>query len=131
MANNITIRLEGFDALLLALRRQPVLARKLLSQVVERSTFNVVTRARGLVPVDTGDLLHAIDSSTRGLNGRVGITESRASGSQSPGVYWKFVEFGTVHQAARPFFRPAAEAEATPFIEAVRSIGPKLERDFS
>jgi len=132
MSNGVTIRLEGFDALLRALNRQPALARKLLTQVVERSTFNVATRARGIVPVDSGDLLHAIDSSARGLNGRVGINDGRSSGSkQSPSVYWKSVEFGTKYKAARPFFRPAAAAESTPFIDAARGIGPKLERDFS
>jgi HK97 gp10 family phage protein len=125
-----TVTLEGFEATIRALKRQPVLAKKLLGGVVSRSAFRVATAARGLVPVDTGDLLHAIDASATGLTGRVTIKGVSGSGGLSPSVYWYFVEMGTIHMTARPFLRPAAEQEEPKFIDGARQIGPALEQDF-
>ena len=34
--------------------------------------------------------------------------------------YWRFVEFGTVNMAARPFMRPAFEAKKYEAVEAIR-----------
>jgi HK97 gp10 family phage protein len=122
------LTLEGFDSLRKALKEAPEAAKLHASQAIASSTFDVAQRARALVPVDTGTLKAAIESQApkvRGLTGRVGLNSSAASG------YWFFVEFGTVHMAARPFFRPAAELEREAFIRRLRDIGPKVERDLS
>jgi len=34
--------------------------------------------------------------------------------------YWRFLEFGTAHQPANPFFRPAFEAKKMSAVEAIR-----------
>jgi hypothetical protein len=127
-----TVRLEGFEATIRALKRQPDVAVKALKRVVHTSTFRLESVARGLVPVDTGDLLHALQSTSPGLTGRVFIGPGGRStgGRVPPSVYGWMVEMGTVHRAATPFMRPAAETEEPKFIADARGIGPELERDF-
>jgi HK97 gp10 family phage protein len=117
--------LEGIERTLAALRRAPEVTRVHASGAVATSTFAVAQAARALVPVATGNLKAAIEASrvVNGLSGRVGVTKDA--------YYWRFVEFGTVHRAARPFFRPAAEAEREAFVQRMRAIGPKVERDMS
>ena len=125
----IRMKLEGFEATQKALLRAPEVARSHASNAVALSTFAVAQRARSLVPVgETGILKGAIESSkptAKGLTGRVGIAAGPAKG------YWFFVEFGTRYMAARPFFRPAAELERETFIQNMRRIGPKMERDMT
>lgn len=122
----VRMTLEGFESTRRALVAAPELARVHASSAVAASTFAVTQRARALVPVDTGALKAAIDSTrvVSGLQGRVGISGSGAS-------YWRFVEFGTRKMQAQPFFRPAAEQERAAFIQRMREIGPKIERDLS
>lgn len=118
--------LGGFEATRRALVKAPDVVRVHASSAVATSTFAVAQRARSLVPVDTGTLKAAIDASrtVNSLTGRVGITSKDA-------YYWRHVEFGTSRMAARPFFRPAAEQERNAFIQRMREIGPKIERDLS
>lgn len=120
------MKLEGFAPLQRALVAAPELARTHASSAVAASTFAVAQRARALVPVDSGDLQRSITTSNivRGLTGRVGLNTPDTS-------YWRYVEFGTRFMPARPFFRPAAEMERESFIQRMRAIGPRLERDLS
>jgi HK97 gp10 family phage protein len=117
--------LDGFQSLQRALVSAPERVKTHASSAVAASTFAVAQRARSLVPVDTGTLKAAIESGrvVEGLTGRVGVS--------SAADYWRYVEFGTTRMAARPFFRPAAEQERGAFIQKMRDIGPRLERDLS
>lgn len=126
MASKVTLSLDGFGPLQRALKAAPDVVRNYASSAVATSAFAVAQRARSLVPVATGTLKREIESSrvVGGLTGRVGI-------ASAAGSYWRFVEFGTIRMPARPFFRPAAEAESEAFIQRMRSIGSKLERDLS
>ena len=45
----------------------------------------------------------------------------RKSGRAPNAYYWRFVEFGTVKMAARPFLRPAFEAKKMAAVEALRA----------
>ena len=122
----VTMKLEGFEATRRALVKAPDVARVHASSAVATSTFAVAQRARSMVPVDTGTLKSSIASSrtVNGLSGSVGL-DNRAA------YYWRYVEFGTRNMAARPFFRPAAEQERNAFIQRMREIGPKIERDLA
>lgn len=122
------MKLEGFAPLQRALVRAPDVVKNHASSAVASSVFAVVQRARSLVPVATGDLKAAIDGATTGTSGRVGLVA--LGGARGP-HYWRFVEFGTRNMPARPFFRPAAESEREAFIQRIRQIGPRLERDLS
>lgn len=118
--------LEGFRFLEKALEKSPDLVRSFASSAVAASAYAIAERARSLVPVATGELKSSIDyTRTRtSLTGSVGL-----SGKDT--YYWRFVEFGTRNMAARPFFRPAAESERNVFVQRMRDIGPRLERDLS
>lgn len=122
----VRVTLDGFEATRRALVRAPEVARVHASSAVAASTFAVSLLAQSLVRVDTGLLKSSIGSTrtVSGLVGNVGITNRAA-------FYWRFVEFGTVKVPARPFFRPAAEQERSTFIQRMREIGPRMERDLS
>jgi HK97 gp10 family phage protein len=127
MAVKVTMTLTGFEALQRALRTAPETVRSHASQAVATSAFSIAQRARALVPVDTGHLKAAIEANRTagGLTGSVGVNKT------ADAYYWRFVEFGTRNMAARPFFRPAAEEEEPRFVQRMREIGTKLERDLS
>lgn len=122
----VTMTLEGFESTRRALVAAPERVRVHASSAVAASTFAVTQRAKSLVPRDTGLLQSAIGSTrvVSGLQGRVGITTREAH-------YWRYVEFGTRHMPAQPFFRPAAEQERNVFIQRMRAVGPKIERDLA
>lgn len=122
----VTMRLEGFESTRRALVAAPERVRVHASSAVASSTFAITQRARALVPRDSGRLFASIGSTrvVSGLQGQVGITNREA-------YYWRFVEFGTSRMAAQPFFRPAAEQERNVFIQRMREIGPRIERDLS
>lgn len=130
----ITARLEGYEATQRALLKAPEVTKALAGDVVAKSTFSLEQRARALAPRGlTGRLRKAITSKASATAGRVGIAPGFGLGGKTKGpeVYWIFVEFGTVRTAARPFFRPAAEAEKADYLKRLRDIGPKLERDLA
>lgn len=129
MATKVTMQLEGFSALQRALTRVPDQVATLSATAVQVSTFAVAQRARAMVPVASGDLKSAIEGASSGTSGRVGLVA--LGGPLGPMRYWRFVEFGTARRPARPFFRPAADVESQGFIDRMRAIGPRLERDFS
>ncbi len=52
------------------------------------------------------------------------------SGKSKDAYYWRFVEFGTVKMAARPFLRPAFEAKKLEAVEAIRRyMAERLARE--
>jgi HK97 gp10 family phage protein len=130
----ITAKLEGYDATQRALVKAPELTKVFAAEAVAKSTFSLEQRARALAPRGlTGRLRKAITSKASATAGRIGIAGGYGLGGKTKGpeTYWIFVEFGTVRKAARPFFRPAAEAEKADYLKRLRDIGPKLERDLA
>ena len=123
----MTMSLEGFEQTRQAFVKAPALFKVHASSVVAVTTFAIAQRARALVPVGEGNLKAAIEGSkptAGGLIGKVGTSTKDV-------YYWRFVEFGTKHMTARPFFRPAAELESRLYVERLRAIGPRIERDLS
>lgn len=120
----VTMALEGMDTLQRALKAAPDRVQAGAGDAVLKTAFAIAQRARSLVPVRTGRLRNAIASASRGTSGRVGLDDRSL-------VYWRYVEFGTVHMRAHPYFRPAAEAESALYIERLRIVGRTLERDLS
>lgn len=120
------MKLDGFESTRRALVAAPELTRVHSSSAVAASGFAVSQRAQALAPRRTGKLKASIGNSrtVNGLVGNIGITDRSAS-------YWRYVEFGTTKMAAQPFFRPAAEQERNVFVQRMREIGPRIERDLS
>ena len=86
-------------------------ARPTLEKVVLIAAHNVEGRAKELVPVDTGATKNSIIPTPidDGLGASIGPSTT----------YAPWLEFGTHRMAARPFMRPALEAENQPFQSAI------------
>lgn len=131
--------LTGFKELAAALKELgPRVARKHLRGAVSRGAMVVRNEARTLAPKDTGEMARDILTKRERSAGdhmasysvfvRSG-KKSRLAGKKRDvardSFYWRFVEFGTVKMAARPFLRPAFEAKKE---EAVDAIGAELDK---
>jgi HK97 gp10 family phage protein len=114
------------DKLQRQIARAPDVVKRHTSTAVGLSSLRIARRARELVPVDSGFLKSEIDTEhdSGSLEGHVGI---RSRG----GFYWGFIEFGTVHMSARPFFRPAAEEGQAGFVRDVADAGPDIELELT
>ncbi len=116
--------LHGMDALQRAITSMPDVVKDGLSGVVAATTFAIAQGVRARVPRgQTGVLASNIASSSRGMNGHVDIGVDA--------FYWHFLEYGTVKMAAKPFIRPAAEAEADVFERRLVDVAQSIERKFA
>lgn len=88
-----------------ALRALPEYVRVDVQQVIDVSAFHVWQAMRGRARRLTGRLIDAIKwaSRPRSLSAVVGV--------EAVAFYWKYLEYGTVKMAAKPFARPAAESQ--------------------
>jgi HK97 gp10 family phage protein len=97
--------------------RLPTLGASYTAQLrteVERAGRGIEAAGKGRCPVRTGTLQRSIHTviSAGGLTATVGP-------SVNYGIY---VEFGTRHQGARPYMRPAAELVYPRFADAVNAV---------
>lgn len=120
----LTVSLSGFEALQRAFATAPALVQARAKVAVTTTVATIASRARALVPRDSGALHRAIAWEVDDLAGAVGVDTVDV-------FYWVFIEFGTKYKAARPFFRPAAEMESDPFLQRMRAIGDDLDRAFT
>lgn len=82
-------------------------------------------RAQAIVPVRTGALRASIEVATPSATplGPAGMRIVTVSAGMP---YAPYVEFGTRYMAARPYLRPAAEAERDRYTNTVAAIGDEL-----
>lgn len=112
------MEISGLRELQDALKSGEKSIREKASQAVSVSTFAATNRMRTAAPEATGNLKRAIGSDVRGLSGRVTIDESA--------YYWRFIEFGTIHQNARPFVRETAEQEIPDFEKRMEAVANEV-----
>lgn len=123
-----TFEIQGLIGLQAALERASEEIRVQFGKAVEETALALVDHAKAKVPVDEGDLRDAIIATGGKQRWRVGVAGGPASGRggasshQYPAVYGRFVEFGTKSKAARPFMRPAVDAEQERFIERLSKV---------
>lgn len=125
---------RGFES---ALEQASAEVRRSCERVCQDTAFRVMHRAKALAPRDKGDLQRVIAVKGKGLNWRVGLLDvaypSRGGDTahQHPWVYGVWYEYGFVTKRiqARPFMRPAAEAEADGHLEALsQAVNSGLEK---
>jgi HK97 gp10 family phage protein len=87
-----------------ALRRLPEHVQPRVQKIIDTSAFQLARGAASKAPVASGTLKQSIGwkSRPRSLSAIVFV--------DSPGFYWKYIEYGTVKRPARPFIRPIGEA---------------------
>lgn len=81
--------------------------------IVAKTAMDLEAHAKGRAPVDTGTLKNSIQAT------RIGDAHWRVVVGVDYGMY---VEWGTVHMAARPFFQPAIQAVTPAFLQAIRKV---------
>lgn len=139
MADRVTVKvdLHGTEEELIAIG--PRIAKRLLRRALRVVGQLWVEDVKRNVPVDTGALRDSINFKIRtnpredGGSVTVGPTYisgkgTKAKGSQSPGVYGMFVEFGVKSRQypAHPFMRPAFDADAQKVVDL---FAAKLRED--
>lgn len=136
----MTVRLEGFRELERALNELPKsTGRNVLRRVAKGALEPMADKARGMAPVERGDLKQSIQVSEKRTkrvtrlnrfdrNTGVEVAMGPVSGK---GVlnYATFAEFGTNDTRARPFMRPAWESGKDDALEYVKAnLGSEIEK---
>ena len=114
------MEMKGLEELHRAMIETPELVRERLKDVIARATFRLGNAIKTGAPRDTGTLQRSITWRASGLNGSVEIGIDA--------FYWHYLEYGTVKLAARPFIRPAGEAEQPNFERDVIGVGRAIEQ---
>jgi len=134
MANTVTMKIEGLRELQAKLQQMaPNVARNGLRAATSAGAALIRDEAKARAPVDTGEMKRDIqmkrdrESATyRAVYsvyvraGKKSRLSGKARGVDKDSYYWRFVEFGTCKMAARPFMRPAFEAQKEAAVEAIR-----------
>jgi len=120
------VEMLGFRELEQALLELPkAVAKSALRQALKKAGQPVVADAQRKVPVLTGELLGSLDIrstlSKRQRRGRAkaGDVEMFIGPSWPKGAHGHLVEFGTSKMAARPFLRPAWDANKERVLAAI------------
>jgi HK97 gp10 family phage protein len=95
---------------------------QLTRTVVRKTAKDVERTAKGLAPVDTGNLKSSIGTSDLRAMGTSGAIEAEVRATAN---YSAFVELGTSRMAAQPFMGPALDQHTGPFEEAMAQIAER------
>lgn len=115
------MKIQNLERFKRKLAAMPAAAREEIRTAIAASADEIVDLAKRLVPVDQGDLRDSIawtwgvapkgttvlaTSSSRGAAGAAGLVATiYAGGGDAYHAFW--IEFGTQHMSAQPFFFPA------------------------
>lgn len=132
----MTLRITGFAELEAALRKLPEeIAGKVLGSALKEASGPIAERASSLAPrSDTPSSGgHMADSiSVRAIKQEPAPGELEVAywiGPDRKHFYGLFAEFGTRHESARPFLRPAWDEGAERVLEDFgRTLGTAMER---
>ena|SRR5687767_5242364 len=123
-SSTVSMEMKGLEALHRAMLEMPELVRDRLKDVIARATFRLGNAIKTSAPRgETGTLQRSITWRASGLTGRVEIGIDA--------FYWHYLEYGTVKLPARPFIRPAGEAEQPLFERDVIGVGRAIEQRWS
>lgn len=138
MSDGFSVKVSGVAEIQRRMQDQvPKVEKRVVSAGLRAAARPVVTRARSLVPRDTGQLRKSIGVKVKryrgavwvGIGPRAGYKIRTADGrSLNPTQYAHLVERGTVHQRAQPFLRPAIDATKS---EQMRAFIAKAREQFS
>lgn len=110
-----TIEIKGLDELESQLKYLPVHVRKKLAREALKAGAGVIkTQAELNAPFKTGALMRSIEIQPGRRNRPNTISYIIGTGKawfQGDQFYAAFIEFGTSHQPAKPFLRPAFDSQ--------------------
>jgi HK97 gp10 family phage protein len=123
----VRISLRGGKELARKFKVTPYLLRKLNAEVAAKGAKATVVRAQRFVPKLTHRLERAIYAErVTDLTYIVGVRPGDGSRTD-PAMYARYVEYGTAKKEARPFMRPAIEAERAYLPARMRQVKALLE----
>ena len=125
------VDLSGFEGKLIELG--PKLARKGMRKALTQVGKFWVGEVKSRVRVDSGDLKESVIARVKTKkNDNAGVVSvgpgygknkgKSGDTSQDPGVYGKFVEFGTKKMRARPFMRPTFDTTADKAVQMFADV---------
>ncbi len=130
---DVKVEIKGLSELETALRDAgPKLAKRAMRKALMAGGQVFENAAKAHAPVlkegtpqrRPGELRDSIDTNVKlspkedkGV-AHVGPKSEKGKGSEQPGVYGMFVEFGSIHGAAQPYLRPAFDEAGTQAQEA-------------
>ena len=132
MADGVTVRVTGMKELAAKLQSfGPKLARNGLRAAVSAGAEVIRKDVQARAPEDTGVLRRAVykkqireESNNTKQTFYLGVRSGKKyQKKKQDAFYWRFLEFGTKHIAARPFVRSAFESKKN---EAVERMKEKL-----
>ena len=88
------------------------IADQITTEDLQWGAMEIIDYAQSIVPVDTGFLRNSAFIQVQPQDVLIGFEAPYAS----------YVEFGTYKMAAQPYMLPAAEANRSPFIDAMKAI---------
>lgn len=110
---SVKFKVKGVDRMVRQLAAKGKQARVATEAELQKSSLRIERAAKVKAPVDTGAMKNAIFSAKHG-NLTYKVT--------SPQFYSVYVELGTRKMAAKPFLRPAIDAERPKLISNLRKI---------
>lgn len=123
-----TIKIRGGEELAAALEALgPAMEKKILRSAMREAAKPILDDAKRRAPVLTGQLRKSlkIRAIKRNNKGQVGVVISTAKGFfKGDEFYGAFHEFGTKKMPARPFIRPAFEANKA---QSIRIVGEAVK----
>lgn len=145
-------KIDGLKELNEALKRLPEnVAKNVLRGATNAGASVIRKEAQQRAPVYTGNVgtghpppgtlkKSIIQRQRRDLSGlvkqvfnigvRAGVTRDKAGNKKLGAYYWWWVEFGTSKMAAKPFMRPAFEAQKLAAVEAIRKyLAERIPRE--
>lgn len=134
MAGKVDLKLLGADSLEAALRELGgKVSGRLGANAVRAGARVIVNRAKRNIKaqglVESGDLLRSVRVFTDVSERRLGGSE-RSAYAGTRVFYGRFAEFGTAHQAAQPWLRPALDEGAQDAVnKLVDNLGKGIERE--
>jgi HK97 gp10 family phage protein len=119
MPDTGSVTMTGFNEFALAMVQFPPELEKALQEVARDTAERIATRARRLVPVRSGRTKNSIrvvaDLKHHRYYVEVGPHEGMPADKDWPANLSIWIEFGTRYKSARPFMRPAVDAERDPY----------------
>lgn len=144
MADQSSVSVKGLDELKKLADALPAEVSAQLRSIAQRTAYRIMQRAKSLVPVATGytrDNIHVIDEADKHRyvveagtdRPRVlisGHTSKRSGRFHTQRVTLNmlpnWIEYGTRFQVARPFMRPASDAERDQYERESTQVAEKL-----
>lgn len=111
--NRMSIKFIGSENFIGNIEKKSQEVQRNIGKIVQETASNIEVKAKQKAAVDTGFMRQEIYSK------KINDTAAEA-GAKAPYSLW--VDKGTRHQAAQPFFTPAVESERTQFKNKIKQV---------